>query len=191
MTNAAVVLASSSPRRRDLLTALGVRFETRPADVDETPRPGEAPEALASRLATAKAEAVARERPHALVLAADTVVVLDGRALGKPRNEDENRRFLRRLAGVPHHVVTAHHLVLAGASAHRSVVTDVRLRTLHDQEIERYVARGAGLDKAGGYAIQDHGAALVGDVHGCYSNVIGLSLPAVHDAAAQLGVRLV
>ncbi len=186
-----VLLASSSPRRRELLAALGLAFEVRPAGVDETPRPGEAPEATAARLAAAKADAVAGGRPDALVIAADTVVIHGGEALGKPRDADENRCFLRRLAGVPHLVVTAHALRLGEREASASVASEVRLRELADAEIERWVASGAGLDKAGGYAIQDLGAALVAEISGCYSNVVGLSLPAVVDAAARLGVRLV
>ncbi len=190
-----VVLASASPRRRDLLAALGVRFEVRPADVDETPRPNEDPRALAARLAAAKARAVAQELARelaadALIVAADTVVTVDGDALGKPRDAAENRSFLRRLAGRPHRVHTAHHLVRGERRLARTVTTEVVLRTLSDDEIERWVAGGAGADKAGGYAIQDHGAVLVGEIRGCYSNVIGLSLPALVAAAAELGAPL-
>ena len=184
-----VVLASGSPRRRDLLTALGTRFEVRPADVDETPLPGEEPRVLAARLAEAKARAVAVP-DEALIIAADTVVTLDGEALGKPRDAEENRSFLRRLAGRPHQVHTAHHLIRGGRSLAPIVTTEVVLRTLSDGEIERWVARGEGSDKAGGYAIQDHGAVLVGEIRGCYSNVIGLSLPALVAAAAELGAPL-
>jgi septum formation protein len=186
-----LLLASASPRRRALLAALGARFEVVPADVDEDAGPGEAPEATAARLAAAKAAAVAERRPEARVLAADTVVILDGASLGKPRDAAENRAFLRRLAGVPHTVVTAHVLRGPEGAAAASVATEVRLRRLRDHEIERWARSGEGLDKAGGYAIQDLGAALVDEVHGCYSNVVGLSLPAVVALAAQLGVDLV
>ena len=180
----ALVLASASPRRRDLLHALGVPFDVEPADVDETPDPARAPADDALRLARAKADVVARRRPGRLVLAADTIVVLEGAVLGKPRDASENRRFLERLADVPHAVVTAHVLVRADANApqevgREAVRTEVRLRALDEAAIDRWVASGAGLDKAGGYAIQDAGAALVGEVRGCYSNVVGLSLPAV------------
>lgn len=185
------VLASGSPRRRTLLEALGVRFDVRPADVDEAPHPGEVPEAMAVRLARAKAEAIAVTVPEALVLGADTVVVIEGRSLGKPRDADENRTFLRHLAGRWHRVVTAHHLVLGDAAAAASVTTEVRLRPLSELEIDRWAASGAGLDKAGGYAIQDVGAALVDEVRGCYSNVVGMSLPAVLREASRLGVDLV
>jgi septum formation protein len=189
--SAPLVLASASPRRRELLTALGARFEVRPADVDETLAQGEDPVAAAERLAAAKAEVVAAVRPEARVLAADTVVIESGEALGKPRDDAETRRFLRRLSGVPHRVVTAHVLRAPEGVAAARVETQVRLRALTGAEIERWVESGAGLDKAGGYAIQDVGAALVDEVHGCYSNVVGLSLPAVLALAAQLGVELV
>lgn len=186
-----LVLASGSPRRRELLAALGATFDVRPPDVDETPLAGEAPEAMAERLAQAKAAAVAAEHPTALVLAADTVVVADGRSLGKPRDAEENRAFLRALSGRWHDVVTAHRLALEGDAASAVVTTRVRLRTLSASEIERWVRSGSGLDKAGGYAIQDVGAALVAELRGCYSNVVGLSVPAVVREASRLGVRLV
>lgn len=188
---APLVLASASPRRRALLAALGVDFEVRPADVDETLAPGEDPAAAAERLAAAKAGVVAAARPEARVLAADTVVIESGEALGKPRDDAETRRFLGRLAGVPHTVVTAHVLRCPEGEAAARVATEVRLRALSGAEIERWVESGAGLDKAGGYAIQDLGAALVDEIHGCYSNVVGLSLPAVLALAARLGVELV
>lgn len=188
---ARIVLASASPRRKELLEALGVPFEVMPADVDETPREGEAPGTMATRLAGAKARRVAGGAPEALVIAADTVVVLDGRALGKPRDAEENRSFLRALAGRPHRVVTGHCLRLGGTTETVAVATEVVLRRLTDGEIDRFVGRGAGLDKAGGYAIQDTGAALVDRLDGCYTNVVGMSLPAVVAAADRLGVGLV
>jgi septum formation protein len=182
-----LVLASASPRRRELVRALGTPFEVDPADVDETPDATLAPADDALRLARAKADVVAARHPDRLVLAADTIVVHDGVVLGKPRDAAQNRAFLARLAGVPHAVVTAHVLVHAageGAGGARevgreAVRTEVRLRALDAATIDRWVASGEGLDKAGGYAIQDTGAALVDVVHGCYSNVVGLSLPAV------------
>lgn len=186
-TPRALVLASASPRRRALLRALGTPFEVDPADVDETPDPSLAPADDATRLARAKADVVAARHPDHLVLAADTIVVHDGVVLGKPRDATQNRAFLARLAGVPHAVITAHVLVRGAAEGagtvhevgREAVRTDVRLRPLDAATIDRWVASGEGLDKAGGYAIQDAGAALVDAVHGCYSNVVGLSLPAV------------
>jgi septum formation protein len=184
------VLASGSPRRRELLSALGLTFAVLPADLDETPEPGEAPDALVSRLSRAKAARVAAQRPEALVIAADTVVVLDGEILGKPRDVEENRSFIARLSGREHQVYTGHALVLAGRSAAAVRMTRVRFRPLTKGEIRAYAATGEGLDKAGGYAIQGVGAALVPHIEGCYFNVVGLSVATVVELAAELGVRL-
>jgi septum formation protein len=185
-----IVLASGSPRRRELLSALGLTFEVLPADLDETPEPGEAPAALVSRLSRAKAAHVAAQRPEALVIAADTVVVLDGEILGKPRDMEENRDFIARLAGREHQVHTGHALELAGRSAAAVRMTRVRFRPLTTGEIRDYAATGEGLDKAGGYAIQGVGAALVPHIEGCYFSVVGLSVATVVELAADLGVRL-
>lgn len=170
-------------------------------DVDESPRDGERPEALAGRLARAKAEAALHELEAAgpreagptapLVLAADTVVVVEGRAVGKPRDAAENRAFLRSLSGSEHRVITGHELRRGDRREARTVETRVFMRALQDDEIERYVASGEGADKAGGYALQGRGAALVPRIDGCWSNVVGLSLPAVVACAARLGVPLV
>ncbi|MDZ7800106.1 MAG: Maf family protein [Trueperaceae bacterium] len=188
---ARVVLASASPRRRELLASLGVTFEVvRPA-VDEHPLAGEGPAELAVRLARAKAAGAAEEAPAALVIAADTVVALGDEPLGKPRDAEENRTYLRRLAGVRHVVVTGHCLRLGGREETVAVRTAVTMRVLSEAEIELYLASGDGLDKAGGYAIQNDGGALVGRIEGCYTNVVGLSLPAVVEVAARLGVPLV
>ena len=188
-----IVLASGSPRREDLLRALGLRFEVLPVDIDETPREGEVADPLVRRLSRSKAAAALALRgdDEALVVAADTVVVVDGAVLNKPVDPDENRAFLRRLAGRAHHVLTGHTLLKDGRRETVVVDTEVRMRALDDGEIERYVASGEGADKAGGYAIQGRGSALVGGLVGCYFNVVGLSVPAVVEAAARLGVRLV
>lgn len=186
-----IVLASGSPRRRALLDQLGVRFRVRPADVDETPLPGERPEALVARLSDRKARAVFALEPDALVLAADTVVVVDGEVLGKPVDDAENRAMLARLAGREHRVLTGHTLLGAAGEERFVVDTGVTMRPLAGPEIGRYVASGEGRDKAGGYAIQGRGAALVRGVAGCYFNVVGMSVAAVVEAAQRLGVVLV
>lgn len=190
-TTPQLVLASGSPRRRQLLSGLGLEFEIEVADVDETPRPGEGPEHLVARLSTAKVEKVASGRQDSLVIGADTVVVLDGELLGKPADEAENREYLRRLEGRTHQVLTGHSLRLGGRGTDRVTSTLVRFRSLDEKEIARYAATGEGLDKAGGYAIQGRGAALVPHVEGCYFNVVGLSLATVVELAHELGVKLV
>lgn len=186
-----VVLASSSPRRSQLLGSLGVVFSVVPANIDETPLPGEAPDALAGRLATSKAQLVAVQHPKALVLAADTVVALGGRLLEKPESEEQNREFARALAGRQHDVYTGHALILDGATELVVVRTGVTFRQLSNHEIDWYAATGEGRDKAGGYALQGQGALLIEGINGCWSNVIGLSVPTVVQAARKLGVQLV
>ncbi|MEX2543361.1 MAG: Maf family protein [Trueperaceae bacterium] len=186
-----VVLASGSPRRRELLEALGLVFEVRPAEIDETPQPAEEPRRLVERLSASKAAHVAQSRPEALVVAADTVVVRHGVILGKPKDATENRRFLELLAGGDHDVFTGHCLRLGDRVASTVCRTRVSFRELSGPEMDRYVATGEGLDKAGGYAIQGHGAALVPRLDGCYFNVVGLSLAAVVELAADLGAVLV
>lgn len=193
-----LVLASASPRRRELLAGLGLSFEIDVPDVDETPLADEAPDAMVLRLARAKALAVVARRrracpdgPLPLVIAADTTVVLDDEMLGKPRDVDEAAAFVARLAGRDHWVHTGHALRLGEREASALRSTRVRFRALDAGEIADYAATGEGLDKAGGYAIQGLGATLIDAIDGCYGAVVGLSLPAVLLAARALGVRLV
>jgi septum formation protein len=196
-----VVLASASPRRRDLLAALGLPFEVRPVDLDETPRPGEEPRAYVVRLAAEKAAADAR--PGELVLAADTVVVLEGEGgggpelLGKPRDPAEAEAMLARLAGREHVVFTGVALLAAAADGRggprlATAVEEsrVRIAALDAAEIAWYVATGEPLDKAGAYAVQGIGALFVEAIEGNYSNVVGLPLPTVRRLFAELGYDL-
>jgi septum formation protein len=176
-----LVLASASPRRRDLLAAAGVAFEVRPADVPEQALPGETPRALVERLAADKALHVARTLaggPTRLVLGADTVVVLDGEALGKPDDEAHAFTLLRRLLGRMHRVVTGVALVESGGNAPHifSVESEVHMRAGSDAEIRAYVATGEPLDKAGAYAAQGEGRRFIERIVGSESNVIGLPL---------------
>jgi septum formation protein len=174
----AVILASASPRRRELLARLSIPFTIVPADVDEQQRPGETPLAYVVRLAQTKAAHIAQRFPAALVLGADTVVVLDEQIMGKPGDVAQARHMLTRLSGQQHTVITG--LALLHHSRQRlyvdSVSTRVRFRTLSADEIEQYLASGEPFDKAGAYAIQGHAAAFVTAVDGCYTNVVGLPL---------------
>jgi septum formation protein len=181
-----LVLASSSPRRRELLERIGLRIEVRPPEVDETQRAAEDPIAYAARVADAKAT-VAR-RGDEWVLAADTIVELDGEVLGQAGDEAEARGMLRRLAGRTHRVSTA--FVLLGPSgAHREVVTtDVTMVEMTEDEIGDYVASGEWRGKAGAYAVQGIAAALVSYVRGSITNVIGLPLAEVAVVLARSGV---
>jgi septum formation protein len=182
-----IVLASSSPRRTQLLTLLGISHEIDPAHVDESPRPGEAPRAMAERLARAKATAVAARRPGVPVLAADTVVVLEGEMLGKPADPAEARAMLRRLSGREHVVITAVALARDRQVWERCDETRVRFRRLGDETIADYVATGEPLDKAGAYGLQGYGSVLVERIEGDCFGVIGLPLRLVADLLADAG----
>jgi MAF protein len=173
------MLASNSPRRRELLALSGWEFSVRPAEVDETPHPGEAPDRYVLRLAESKALACARsEADAALILAADTTVSVDGDILGKPADAHEAAAMLRRLRGRSHQVYTGIALLRPSDGKLHSQVcaTDVPMRTYGEAEIEAYVASGDPLDKAGAYAIQHAGFHPVEGLQGCFASVMGLPL---------------
>lgn len=185
-----LILASASPRRLELLRPVGVEPVVEPADVDETVAPGTDVSAAVLRLARAKAGAIAarHEGEPALVLGADTLVVVDGQPLGKPRDRAEAAAMLGTLSGRGHQVLTAVALIDA-RSARRTdgiALTTVRMRSLSPTEIARYVATDEPLDKAGAYAIQGRAAVFVEGIEGDYTNVVGLPLPLVHRLVAEL-----
>ena len=171
----ALVLASASPRRRELLPALGVPFEVVPADVDESGDDEDATR-LALDLALRKARAVAAGRPADTVIGADTIVVLGDRQLGKPADAAEARSMLEALRGRTHHVVTGVAVIGGGDEATEAVTTAVTMRGYEDDEVTRYIARGEPFDKAGAYAVQDLEFAPAATVDGCRCAVIGLPL---------------
>lgn len=186
----ALVLASASPRRADLLRMLGLAFATAPTSIDETPRAGETPEALALRLARAKALAVAPPDGAALIVAADTIVVIDGAILNKPGDDDESRRFVGRLAGRTHEVITA---IALRACPEESLVCEhavsrVTFAPLTPAEIAWYAGTGEGRDKAGAYALQGIGALFITAVEGSYTNVIGLPLDRLYPHLVRWGL---
>ncbi len=187
-----LVLASASPRRRELLARAGVRFEVIPAGIDEDVRPGEAPAVLAGRLAREKALAVASRvgpDPARFVLGADTIVVLGESVLGKPRDPRDAEAMLSRLVGRTHRVITA----VVVARSHdlgwraRTVESRVRLRPAELEEIRAYVATGEPLDKAGAYAVQGRGRRFVAEIAGSESNVIGLPVDETLDLLREAG----
>ena len=186
-----LVLASASPRRRDMLAAIGLLADVEPADIDESRLPGEAPEAMATRLAAGKADAVVARRTGAeIVLAADTIVVLDGEVLTKPTDAEHAVSTLTKLQDREHTVITAFAAVRADDPKRRvvrAVRTQVRFRALSESQIRAYVATGEPLDKAGAYGIQKIGAKLVREVRGSYTNVVGLPLVEVLEALPGLG----
>ncbi|UCF68890.1 MAG: septum formation inhibitor Maf [Acidobacteriota bacterium] len=181
-----LVLASSSPRRRELLERVGVPLEVQPVRLEESFRRGESARRGVLRLAHEKAAAVARQRPHRVVLAADTIVLVDGLLLGKPRDERQARAMLRRLSDRWHQVLTGVVLVDADGTPREAVSrTRVRFAALGAKEIRRYVASGEPFDKAGGYALQGAASWFVLQVHGSVTNVIGLPLECVRELFAD------
>ncbi|MCC5845052.1 MAG: septum formation inhibitor Maf [Verrucomicrobia bacterium] len=183
-----LMLASSSPRRQDLLRAAGFSFEVMSPDVDETLLPGESPGEAVKRLAEAKMRAVRHTCPGAMILAADTVVVLEGGILGKPADAAEAGRMLRALSGRDHAVITGFALGGDNFVHVEAVSTRVRFRDLTDAEIDAYVASGEPMDKAGGYGIQSGAAHMVRSIEGSYTNVVGLPMAEVAEAVRAWGL---
>jgi septum formation protein len=174
-----LVLASASPRRRELLDAAGFEFTVDVADVDETRHPGEPAGAYARRVALAKAEAVAARHPDAFVLGADTVVVLDDEVLGKPVDDADAVRMVTGLAGRSHRVLTAVAIVGQGTTVDAIEETVVWMQALTPTEIVAYVESGEPRDKAGAYGIQGRASRFIPKIEGSYSNVVGLPVATV------------
>ncbi|MBA3644615.1 MAG: septum formation inhibitor Maf [Gemmatimonadaceae bacterium] len=183
-----VVLASSSPRRRDLLDLIGIKHDVRPADIDESMRAGERASDYAERLAREKAEAIGDDSSD-IVIGADTVVVIDGRVLGKPVNEQQASAMLESLGGRTHTVVTAIAIVADGRTSSGVEQVTVTFRALTADEISSYVATGEPMDKAGAYGIQGFGATLVERIEGDYFAVMGLPLVRLVRLLAERGIH--
>ena len=185
-----ILLASASPRRRALLEQIGVAHQVEPADLDESRAAGEAPAAYVERLARAKADALARIHPAAVVLAADTAVVLGGELFGKPQDLNEGLRMLRALSGRTHTVLTAVAVRHARGADARLSVSEVSFRALTEFECRRYWDSGEPRGKAGGYAIQGLAATFIVRLAGSYSGVMGLPLAETAELLGAAGVRL-
>jgi len=191
-----LVLASASPRRQELLRNAGISFEVQPAHIPEDPQPGELPGACAERLAREKARAVFSRRPGDIVLGADTIVVVEGEILGKPRDAADAMRMLGRLSGKTHQVTTGVCLTGPGEGRHggeafedvRSETTRVTVATLTEGEIRDYVASEEPMDKAGAYAIQGRASRWIPQIAGDYFNVVGLPVALVWKMLAAHGV---
>ena len=184
-----LILASASPRRRELMHQIGLDFKVHPVDLDETPLPGELPDHYVERMARAKACAVQAEFDDdlSLVIGADTTVTLEGRILGKPRDREDALGMLRQLSGKAHKVMSG--VALAGEHGcfARVSVTEVCFRTLSDEEILRYWETGEPADKAGAYGIQGYAAIFVTAIWGSYSGVVGLPLQETSELLAEAG----
>lgn len=186
-----VILASQSPRRRELLTLVGIAHEVQPADIDEAYFPGEAPAAHAERLAREKAAVVARHAPDAIVIGSDTIVVVDGDVLGKPRDEAHAAEMLTRLSGRSHTVMTAVAVQWRGEERSAVEVVGVTFHPLSADDIAAYIATREPMDKAGAYGIQGYGAAIVARVDGDYFAVMGLPVQRLVHMLRSLGLRYV
>jgi nucleoside triphosphate pyrophosphatase len=185
-----LILASASPRRAELLRSAGLQFTVLSSAVDETPMPSEVPQDLVRRLALAKAELVAaRALGPAIVIAADTVVVLEGAILGKPRTSEDARQMLAKLSGRTHSVMTGVALIRLPDAERREFIetTQVHFASVSNEEIVKYLASGEPFDKAGAYAIQGLGGRFVPRIDGCYFNVVGLPLARLYHELSLLG----
>ncbi len=170
-----IILASASPRRRELIKNLGIEYEVKTADCEEETVPGEHPKDTVTRLSRTKALWIAkRETAPAIVIGADTVVAIDGEILGKPANKDEAAKMLRELSGRTHRVYTGITVTDGNKTVSEYVRTDVKFYELSDEQIQSYVNTGEPMDKAGAYGIQEYGSLLVEGISGDYFNVVGL-----------------
>jgi septum formation protein len=188
-TRPRVVLASQSPRRRELLTLIGIAHEVRPADIDESYLPGETPREHAERLARGKAAALEGLGDDTVTIGSDTIVVVDGDVLGKPRDRAHAVEMLRRLSGRSHVVMTGVAVRRGDAIASGVEEVGVTFRALTDEQIERYIDTGEPMDKAGSYGIQGYGATIVERVDGDYFAVMGLALGLLVKLAREIGVN--
>jgi septum formation protein len=182
-----LVLASRSPRRADLLRAAGFSFDVVPVDVDEGFCPGEKPEQAVARLAETKAASAAASHLHAVVLGADTTVVIGGEALGKPATADDAARMLRLLSGRTHHVLTGVCVCSGSRRLMHVEPTRVRMARMSDTEITWYVSTGEPFDKAGAYGVQGFASRFIAGIDGSYSNVVGLPVSSVYELLKELG----
>jgi septum formation protein len=187
MTRPLVILASASPRRRELLSLVGIEHDVRPANIDETYLAGEAPREHAERLAREKAVAI--EVPEAITIGSDTIVVVDGRVLGKPRDREHAAEMLRQLSGRSHVVMTGVAAKWRGKLVSGLEEVGVTFRSLREDEIERYIDTGEPMDKAGAYGIQGFGATIVERVDGDYFAVMGLPLNRLARLLETLGLN--
>jgi len=182
-----LILASSSPRRRELLQAAGIEFVVQPADVPEIPGPDESPVDFAKRLAREKAESIGRAHPKDMVLGADTIVIVDGEIFGKPADPEDAARMLRRLSGRDHLVTTAVCLCRNGVADVHAETTRVFFSTISEAEIAEYIASGHPMDKAGAYGIQGYASRWVYRVEGDYFTIVGLPVARVWGMLERAG----
>ncbi len=185
-----LILASGSPRRRELLEMLGAEFEVIPAKGEEVPHPELSPAELVKALSRAKAEEVAAAHPEALVIGADTVVAIGSCVLGKPQDEADAAEMLRRLSGCSHKVYTGISIVKNGVTHSHAEETDVRFAPMSEEDIAAYIATGEPMDKAGAYGIQGRASLFIEGIEGDFFNVMGLPVCALGKMLRELGISL-
>jgi septum formation protein len=185
-----IILASGSPRRKDLFSQLGLDFTVTIPHVDEKTRQGEHPEDFCHRVSMDKAACASQEYPDALIIAADTIVVIDGKILGKPRDDKEARAYLMLLEDRTHEVYTGYTIMYKGENKTKVIRTRVHFRAMSAEEIQWYIATGEPLDKAGAYAVQGIGSIFVDRLEGSYTNVIGLPLSDLYYDLKGFGIVL-
>ena len=187
-----IVLASASPRRKVLLEKIGLKFEVEPGDCEEEIKSEIEPHELVRQISIKKAKSVAARHKNALIIAADTIGVIDNKILGKPHTENEARKMLKEISGKSHTVITGFTILdtATNKTLSRTVSTNVYIKELSSQEIDAYVKTGEPLDKAGAYAIQGLGAVIVERIDGDYYNVMGLPLNALTEVLKEFGIRV-
>jgi septum formation protein len=187
-----IVLASASPRRSQLLSELGIKdFKIVPSQNEEKPKDGLSPEETVSQIALSKALDVrARCSQDDLIIAADTLVYLDGKPLGKPKNTDDAASMLRSLSGRQHVVITGFALILGDKKISKAEVTKVRFRTMTEEEIQWYISTGEPMDKAGAYGIQGKGSIFIEGIDGDFFNVMGLPMCALMNGFYEMGISM-
>ncbi|MBN2298510.1 MAG: septum formation inhibitor Maf [Deltaproteobacteria bacterium] len=185
-----IILASGSPRRRELFSQLGLDFEVVIPHVDENPRSGEKPDAFCARISTDKALRVIQDHADALVIAADTIVVVGGRILGKPSSSRDAAEYLLLLENRKHEVYTGYTIINRHECRTRTIRTEVHFRAMTSEEISWYVSTGEPMDKAGAYAVQGTGSLFIDKIEGSYTNVIGLPLSDLYYDLKDFGLKL-
>jgi septum formation protein len=187
-----IILASGSPRRKELLEKIGLKFEVESSNYEEDIYPGLQPHDVAQKISLKKAGIVASKHKNVVIIAADTFIVFDGQILGKPSTANESRKMLQKLNGKSHSVITGFSVIdtAKNKTLSRSVETIVFLKKLTQSEIDTYVKSKEPLDKAGGYAIQGLGAVIVDRIEGDYLNVVGLPLSALTEALKEFGIHI-
>ena len=185
-----IILASKSPRRKQLLSMMGLEFAVQTADIDETMDPSQAPAHEAAAVSARKAEKIAAQHPQDVIVSADTIVVIDGNILGKPKEEQDAARMLRLLSGRTHTVCTGLTVHANGRANTQVVETSVTFRDLSDAEIAAYIETGEPMDKAGAYGIQGYGAMFVSHLDGDYFCVMGLPVCTLAGMLRAAGVRI-